>query len=661
MWFLLAVGAFLAVTIFATVLIFSGARPANSRDDLLILLFGVSALFALTGWWWDRSSAYAAVEEERARREELGSELQGQEAVLREVRERLDSAQEREDERRHAMERLESRLGEQERSLNRERYLRTRAEQARQSEQDWSRELHAEVMRLYRKRGALGTSDDVPSMVLRLALTLLEAGKGMLLWRRDSDGEIELARAEGFEHDPEESRIARRFAEEVMERDTVVRENEPDDLAGGTPADAEIENLVAIPIYVQDDFDGVVVCANRNDGFDDYDDEVLLSLGNHAGAVLENGRLRGELRNSYHATVGMLAKAIEVKDPFLRGHSEEVSSYVAAVADQLGLEERRREELIFASLLHDVGKLGISELILLKPGPLSTEEQSVIRLHPRIGSRLVEHVPLLRPMVQAILHHHEWFDGSGYPSGLRGEQIPLEARIICVADAFSAMTSERPYRERMSLEDACAELERGAGTQFDPEVVRLFVDEVRRYPPVVEPADALGETPSDPELETQRSGDEPILGHDAFAMTDSLTLLYSHRHFHELAAAEAQRAAVQNGTFAVVLIQLADIAEINRERGYAAGDRAIRTVAHAVQNAAAHHGGTACRPSGRSLGLIVPGADEASGERLAAEVSESLREGPDVVVGVAAWRPGEVGDDVIDRAHARLRSTADAG
>ena len=103
------------------------------------------------------------------------------------------------------------------------------------------------------------------------------------------------------------------------------------------------------------------------------------------------------------------------------------------------------------------------------------------------------------------------------------------------------------------------------------------------------------------------------------------------------------------------------IAEINRERGYAAGDRAIRTVAHAVQNAAAHHGGTACRPSGPRLGLIVPGADEASGERLAAEVSESLGEGPDVVVGVATWRPGEVGDDVIDRAHARLRSTADAG
>jgi HD-GYP domain-containing protein (c-di-GMP phosphodiesterase class II) len=180
--------------------------------------------------------------------------------------------------------------------------------------------------------------------------------------------------------------------------------------------------------------------------------------------VLQNARLRGELRGSYLATVSVLADAMEAKDPFLRSHSDEVSTYVAAVADRLGLDYRRREELIFGSLLHDIGKIGISERILLKPVELTPEERRIIELHSRIGYQLAQQVPTLRPIAPAILYHHEHFDGSGYPSGLRGEEIPLEARIICVADAFCAMTSDRTYRERLSAEDACVELERNAGT-----------------------------------------------------------------------------------------------------------------------------------------------------------------------------------------------------
>ena len=652
--FVVAVALFVAAVVYLAVPVARGEVLADAYDDALPWIFAASGLVALVGWRRDRAAALAAGEADRQR---LESELREREADRDETRER-EAAE------RHAREDLESRLENNARALGRERYLRSRSEEARRSEKEWGRELQAEVMRLYRERGSLGDTSDVRVLVLRMAVTLLEAEKGLLLARREDGGELELAASEGFESDPGESRIARRFAREVIERDVAVREDGMES-AGGQPADAEIRNLVAIPIYVRDEFDGVVVCANREGGFEEYEDEVLISLGDQAGAVLETGRLRGELRDSYLATVRMLAEAVEAKDPFLGRHSEEVSGYVAAVADRLGLGEKRREELIFGSLLHDVGKIGISERILLKPGALSAEEVAVVRLHPRIGCRLIERVPALASLAPAILHHHERFDGRGYPSELRGEEIPLEARIICVTDAFSAMTTERPYRRRMTLEEACAELERNAGGQFDPEVVRVFVEVARDRPAAEErlargaargslaaALEAPGSRPAAPE--------EPILGHGLFSMTDSLTLLYSHRYFREAADAEARRAAARGRPFAVVLVELERIGELNRKEGYAAGDAALRAAARAVQDAAARSGGPAARYAGRRLGLISPDTDEPAAERLADGILAELDGGPVVRAGFACWRPGDDGDAVVVRSLARLNNGAQA-
>jgi HD-GYP domain-containing protein (c-di-GMP phosphodiesterase class II) len=149
---------------------------------------------------------------------------------------------------------------------------------------------------------------------------------------------------------------------------------------------------------------------------------------------------------------------------------------VAAVARRLGIDARGREDLVFASLLHDVGKVGISGRILRKPGPLTPAERAAVERHPRLGASLVSHVPELAEFAPAVLHHHERWDGDGYPAQLRGEAIPLEARLIGVADAFAAMLADRPYRPARSLEEACAELERCAGTQFDPTVVPVFLE-----------------------------------------------------------------------------------------------------------------------------------------------------------------------------------------
>jgi diguanylate cyclase (GGDEF)-like protein len=204
------------------------------------------------------------------------------------------------------------------------------------------------------------------------------------------------------------------------------------------------------------------------------------------------------------------------------------------------------------------------------------------------------------------------------------------------------------------VEVAMEELERCAGTQFDPQVVRMFVEEVRRDPGEGDGA-RIAAALDDPELALRRSGDEPLLGYGSLELTDSLTLLYSHRYFHERVAAEAERAAVQEQGFALLMIQLSEIAETNRLNGYAAGDAEIQVVARALQRIAVRCGGTAARYTGRRFALLVPGEDAGAAELLAEQLSGELDDdGPAVKVSVAAWQPGDAGDDVIARARGAL-------
>jgi diguanylate cyclase (GGDEF)-like protein len=608
----IAVALLVGAGVLAIVLAATGNSLADAWDDGLLLVLAASGLAGL--WAWreagERAANLAGAERETASR--LGQQLAKEQARAAAL------------ERRHRVER------------------------------EWIRELRSRVAEYQHQRGVLGGEEDLPALVLRTTMSLLGAEKGLLLSRTDADGDgdLDLLAADGFRSDLADSAIVQRFAEEVIERDKIVRADEAS-LDSASDADREIESLVAIPIFVRDRFSGVVVAANKPGGFTEDEDEVLLSLGDHAGAVLHNAHLRGELRTSYLATIGMLADAMEAKDPVLGGHSDEISTYVSAVAKRLGLEPRRREELVFASLLHDVGKIGISERILLKPAALTAEERAVMELHPRIGYRLVQHVPSLHVISMAVLHHHERYDGDGYPSRLRGEEIPIEARIVAIADAFSAMTSDRPYRERRSSEDACAELERCAGTQFDSEIVRLFVEEVRRRP-LRQDRHRPSSTDTDPELEVILAADEPVLGFGQFAATDNLTLLYAHRYFHELASAEAERAGLQGSPFAVLLARLVELEAVNREQGYAAGDELIRLAARAVQRAAADCGGSGCRVSGSCLGIVVRGADERDADECRRRLEEHLGDSVSAQIAHAVWRPGESGEDVVDRARREL-------
>ena len=168
--------------------------------------------------------------------------------------------------------------------------------------------------------------------------------------------------------------------------------------------------------------------------------------------------------------------ALEERDPYLRGHSTRVTAFAEALARILGWRRSQLEVLRLGGSLHDVGKIAVDAGILRKPGPLSPEELEHIRTHPVAGARLIAGVADLRPALPYVLHHHERWDGTGYPERKAAEEIPVEARLLGVADAFDAMTSHRPYRAALTVDCALAEVERCAGTQFDPELARAFVE-----------------------------------------------------------------------------------------------------------------------------------------------------------------------------------------
>ena len=194
-----------------------------------------------------------------------------------------------------------------------------------------------------------------------------------------------------------------------------------------------------------------------------------------AEATRELGSMLKELEQTYRTTLEALGSAMDTRDAETQGHSRRVHGYSLTVARVHGVPEQTLKDIEHGVLLHDIGKIGIPDSILLKPGPLTPEEWKTMRTHPEIGKQLVERIPFLRGAVPIVYHHHERWDGTGYPLGLEGEDIPLGARIFAVADAFDAMTSDRPYSTAISFEAAREEIRRSAGTHFDPTVVESFL------------------------------------------------------------------------------------------------------------------------------------------------------------------------------------------
>ncbi len=183
------------------------------------------------------------------------------------------------------------------------------------------------------------------------------------------------------------------------------------------------------------------------------------------------------LKKSHLDSVKALAGAIDAKDPYTRGHSDRVRRMSMRIGTKLGFSEERLENLVFGALLHDIGKIGIRDEVLQKKGPLTPEEYQYVQQHPLIGVKIVEGIDFFKNKIAMVRNHHEHYDGSGYPDGLIGDVIPLEARIIAIPDAFDAMTSLRPHRRAIPADEVIEEMEKEKGKQFDPGLLEIFLKE----------------------------------------------------------------------------------------------------------------------------------------------------------------------------------------
>ncbi len=236
-------------------------------------------------------------------------------------------------------------------------------------------------------------------------------------------------------------------------------------------------SLIAVPFAIREEPLGILAAARGAEGksFSEEDLFTLHLLVERASLNVENLILYESILLNLHSTLKALVTTLEAKDPYTKEHSQRVTDWAVKIAKELKLEEAQIDSLRFAAQLHDIGKIGIRDHILMKPGRLTKEEYEIIKKHPVIGEEIVSHLGLLPEEKAIIRHHHERWDGKGYPDGLKEEEIPLLSRILAVADAFDALTSTRPYRQAMSYKEALEELERNKWTQFDGRAVEALI------------------------------------------------------------------------------------------------------------------------------------------------------------------------------------------
>jgi putative nucleotidyltransferase with HDIG domain len=318
--------------------------------------------------------------------------------------------------------------------------------------------------------------ENIYERILFASVQIVGAERGVYL---EADSDLEIRARYQFDQARSHSKLLLGMVERIRAKPEVVVLNDHKAMAelADDPLTKSIRNLAAYPIIIKEQLQGMVVIADKQFGpFTEEDTNLLLGVGNHATIALENRHLRREIEEAYTGMLSLICDAIEAKDAYTRGHCEEVALFALAIARKLELSDAEQEYVFKSGLLHDVGKIAISDGILLKPGALLPAEREVIETHATIGADLIHNVPRLQPLVDIVLHHHERYDGKGYPQHLTGEDIPLLARILAVADVYSTMLADRPYHAARTREEAQQELERGAGTQFDPKIVKTFLE-----------------------------------------------------------------------------------------------------------------------------------------------------------------------------------------
>ncbi len=306
-----------------------------------------------------------------------------------------------------------------------------------------------------------------------LAVTNITATAGVIYARKQTEEEIVVAGP--AELQPQQ--IRRLMDEHLSPVLASGQEAVVDNNFNALPEDkVRITNLLAVPLTTENNPVGVLIALNKRGGdFDSVDLKLIKSIGAQTAIFLEYSRLFSDLKALLMGVLHALTASIDAKDTYTCGHSRRVAVISRKLAEAVGLPPEKVQSVYLAGLLHDIGKIGVPESVLRKPGKLTEEEEKLIRDHPAIAAKILGGIRQLDDVVVAILTHHERPDGKGYPRGLAGDQVPLEGRIIGLADCFDSMTSDRTYRPALSLDAADTELRRVAGTQVDANLVELLL------------------------------------------------------------------------------------------------------------------------------------------------------------------------------------------
>jgi HD-GYP domain-containing protein (c-di-GMP phosphodiesterase class II) len=346
---------------------------------------------------------------------------------------------------------------------------------------------HRDLVTIYRVSNAINGLSEPRELADTLAQTVadvMQAGRAAVLLKSRGGDSVDLVAEHGSGVTPgKEISVSRTVVSEVVDKGVSrLSRNVQEDAryaAGESLIIQQVQSMMCAPLLAQSEVIGVLyVDSTAPDAFDEQDLELLAAIGNQAGVALQRVKLLADLDNLFFSTIRSLVRAVDAKDPYAHGHSERVTAFALKLAAQLDMSRHDREIVQLAGLLHDVGKIGVPESVLNKPGELDDEEFEKMKLHPVHGAEIISNIESANvpEITTAVRHHHERWDGSGYPDGLEGEQSPLIARLLGLADAFDAMTSDRPYRKGFGMDRAVGVVRDCSGTQFDPQLAEAFAD-----------------------------------------------------------------------------------------------------------------------------------------------------------------------------------------
>ncbi len=340
--------------------------------------------------------------------------------------------------------------------------------------------LMQSAQRLSQKINATVDLEDLHGLIAESIFESLQTAERVCLFLKQAEkGTFELVRSVSRTKCPEHP-VSRTLLKQIEEeRVSLIASDAAIDVRFATAESvvfSGLRSLMLVPLIARDRFFGAIYVENLSKPgcFKKVDLELLTLLGAQAAFAIENALLYNELQRSFYETIRTLGNTLEAKDRYTHGHSERVARFSTGIARTLGFDTARLENVRVAAELHDIGKIAIPEAIIGKSGKLTPEELEAIKKHPELGVAILEPIRFLKPVAPFILYHHERYGGGGYPEGLKGTAIPLEARIIGLADAFDAMTSQRPYNKPLTRLEALERCRQGVGTAFDPDCVEAL-------------------------------------------------------------------------------------------------------------------------------------------------------------------------------------------